>query len=836
MVEGMVRDLRLAVRSLRATPVAAAVTVLSLALAIGANSAIFSITNSLLLRPLPVHEPERLVLLTDASAAPRGRAWSYPVWAQVQQKPAMFAGSAAWSFTRFNLASGGEAQFVEGLWASGSFFRTLGVSTSVGRPFADADDQRGGGPDGPVAVISHAFWQRHFGGAPDIVGRRLVLNAVPFAIVGVAPRGFFGPEVGRAFDVAVPVQTEQLVRGRDSALDSASTNFLTMAARLNRRQTVAAAAAEFQAARTEIREATLGPWDKAVADRYLSTPFTLVPAATGQSNLRRNYERPVQILAAVVALVLLIGCVNVVNLLLARASAIRHELSVRRALGASSARLVRQSFAESVVLAGAGAWFGVLLAGYVAPFLVRQLSTPTNVVFLDVSLDGPVLLFTVVVTVFVAILVGIAPAIRAARVPPTDALVSRGLAVQAHAGVSAWLVAGQVALSVVLVVAAGLFIRSFVSLTSQDLGLRPAGVLVATIDPQRADLEIAERVPTYERARNAVLALPDVADAAVSHVTPVGGGGFTPSIEVSGSRDSRDGAGSQLVPPDRDVFGNLISPRWFATFGTRLVAGRDFTDGDRAGAPRVAIVNESFVRRYLSDGQALGRTITIYARTSRALPAEIVGVAEDAIYTSPHEPPPPTWYLPMAQFEVPGFPFAFARLSVRARTGEPRLLTRSVTAAVQNVNPNLSLTFRPLADQIRTSLTRERLLAQLAGFFGVLAVLLAGLGMYGVAAHAISRRRREIAIRVAVGAAPSRVIRLIVGRLLVLVAVGLVAGAGISLWASRFVGGLIFGLEARDPLAVAGAIIALSVVGTLAGWLPARRAARLDPVVVLRES
>ena len=527
---------------------------------------------------------------------------------------------------------------------------------------------------------------------------------------------------------------------------------------------------------------------------------------------------------------------NVANLLLARAIGRGHELSVRLALGASRSRLARLLLVESLALSTAGATLGVFIAVYCGRFLVRQLSTPTNIVFLDVSIDGPVLGFTLGVTAETTLLFGTAPAIRAARVQPMGALREQGPASigQGRSGLMGWFVVVQVALSVVLVVAAGLFIGSFTSLTNRQLGLQPDQVLVVTVDPQRANVDPTQRIPLYQRLREAVLALPNVTDAAISHLTPVGGGGFTPAVEISGiSRSGQHGL-PQLASANGDVFGNLISPGWFTTFGIRLTAGRDFAQADRSGAPRVAIVNETFARRFLGEGNPIGRTITVYPNSPRAMRAEIVGVAADAIYTSPREPVPPTWYLPVAQFDLPEFPFEWARLSVRAKAGPPELLTKSVATAAFTISPHIALTFRPLADQIRTSLAQERLMAQLSGFLGMLALLLAGLGLYGVTAYAISRRRMEIAVRIALGAAPMRVIALVLGRVWVLVGAGILAGAGISLWGSRFVGGLIYGLAPRDPMTLAGAAVLLCAMGGLAGWLPARRAARMDPVAVLR--
>jgi len=366
LIDDLRRDVALAVRTLRATPLVTAAAILSLALAIGANTAIFSILHGLLLRPLPVHEPEHLVHVTDSVVRDTGetrvRAWGYPAWEQIRQRSHLYQAATAWSFTRFNLASGGETQYVEGIWADGGFFETLGVGAVLGRTFSTVDDQRGGGPDGPVAVISHAYWQRQFGGVAGVIGRSVRLNGVPFTIVGVTPSDFFGVEVGRSFDLIVPLRTEALIRGRDSALDSASTNFLYLLARLKPGQSIEAAIVDLRREQSGIRDASLGPWSKDVADRYLTSPFSLLPAATGYSNLRRNYERPLLIVAVIVALVLLIGCVNVANLLLARAIGRRHELSVRLALGATRTRLARQLLAESLALAAAGAALGIFIA------------------------------------------------------------------------------------------------------------------------------------------------------------------------------------------------------------------------------------------------------------------------------------------------------------------------------------------------------------------------------------------------------------------------------------------------------------------------------------------
>ena len=829
---GLGQDLRLGLRSLGTTPLATSVAILSLALAIGANTAIFSIANSLLLRSLPVHDPGRLVHVTDSVLRDTGetriRAWSNPVWEQIQKRADLFEAATAWSIVRFNLAAaaGGESRPVDGLWADGGFFDTLGVTAIHGRTFSRADDQRGGGPSGPVTVISYGYWQRQFGGALDVIGRSVPLNGVPFTIVGVTPPDFFGLEVGRTFDVIAPLRTEALGSASDSMLDSAASNYLSVVARLKRGQSPDAAAAELRRVQHEIRAATLGPWDKETRDRYLTSRFTVVPAATGYSDLRQNYRAALFIVGVVVALVLLIGCVNVANLLLARASARGHQLSVQVALGASRWRLARQLLAESFLLSTTAAALGAFIAAFGSRFLVDQLSTPTTAVFLDLTIDGRILGFTTGIAVATALLFGTAPALWAARTQPTDVLKEKGRSSPPGKSMAS-LVSLQVALSLVLVVGAGLFIRSFAALAGRDLGFEPERILVAAVYAQRTNVASTERVALYERAREAVLGLPNVASAAISHLTPVGGGGFTPAIEVSTP------AGPKRVDPNGDVFGNVISPGWFGTFGTPLRAGRDFTDADRKGAPRVAIVNETFARTLLGDLSPIGRTLTIYPNTPRALQAQIVGVAADAVYSSPREPAPATWYVPIAQFDVPGFPFASARLSVRGN-GVPALMTKSVEAAIMAVNPQLMLTFRSLSDQVDASLTRERLLAQLAGFFGVVALLLAGLGLYGVTAYVISTRRIEIGIRLALGAAPQGVVSFVLARVAMMVAAGLVVGVIVSLWTASFVSGLLYRLPPRDPATLIAAVGVLFAVGAIAGWIPARRAARIDPGAVLR--
>jgi putative ABC transport system permease protein len=818
--------MRDALRSLRAAPLLSAVAGLSLALGIGANTAIFSILNSLLLRALPVRDPQALVLLRIGE---QQTSWTNPLWEQIRAHAGVFDGAFAWGTTRFDLASSGPSDFVRGIFASGGFFDVLGVPAVVGRTFGPGDDRRGGGPGGPVAVISDEFWRRHFGGARDVVGRTLTLDRVPFTIVGVTGRGFLGPDVGRGFDVAVPIGTEPLIRGSDTALDQRSYWWLSVMARRKPGQTLAQAEAALRGLQPQIRAATMPTdWRPDEIKYYLSDAFGLDPASTGPSYLRDRYQRPLEAMMVVVGLVLLIACANIANLLLARATARRRELSIRLALGASRLRLARQLLAESLLLSGLGAAAGLVLARWGSALLVQQLSTRTSTVVLDLALDWRVLGFTAAAAVGTAVLFGTAPALRAARVEPGEALKEQGRGVVG--GGRLWLgqtlIVLQVALSLVLVVAAGLFVHTFSTLVTRDLGFDPNPVLVVNVDALRTRTQPADRADLYERVRRTVEGLPGVASAAASVVTPVSGSTWMFTVTVP------DGlpvpAGSSTT-----TYVNQITPDWFSTYGTPIVAGRDFDARDRAGAPAVAIVNQTFVRTRIGTGNPIGRRIERPGSpSSQPPPLEIVGVVADAVYRSLRDPAPPTMYVPIAQVKEPS---SAASLSVRAAGGSPAQLTRSITAAIAGVDPDLTLTFRTLTDMVGASLVQERVVALLSGFFGALALLLAGLGLYGVTAYTVSRRRTEMGIRLALGAQPRRVLRLVLRRVALLVAAGVAAGALVSVWAGRFVSTLLYGLTPRDPATLIGAALVLLLVGAAAGWAPARRAARTDPASVLRE-
>ena len=821
-------DFRDAVRGLRATRVVSLVAILSLALGIGANTAIFSIVNALMLRALPVKEPQRLVQLLAGNTR---TSWSNPLWEQVRERDgALFDGAFACSSPRYNLARSGEAEYVNAIMASGGFFDVLGVPAILGRTFTRADDVRGGGTTGPVVVISYGFWQRRFGGAADAIGKPLVLSRVTFTVIGVTPPDFTGVDQGRIYDVAIPIGAEPLMRGAtESALDQRTWWWLRVMARLKPGQTVEQATQALRGVQPQMRDATIPPKQRPQdLARYLKEPFNARPAANGPASLARYYRQPLFTIMAVVGIVLLIACANIANLLLARASARRHELSVRLALGASPGRIARQLIAESLLLSVSGALLGLLFAQWGSQMLVRELSNQSDGTVLNLSPDWRVLVFTAAVAIATALIFGTVPALRATRVEPNEAIKEQGRAIvgEGRFGFGSLLVVAQVALSLVLVVGGGLFMQSFSRLASVRLGFDPDPILIVSVGANRSNVAPEGRPWLYERVRQAVLTVPGVRNAAASVITPVTSSNWDTIIE--------NPPALSLPESERDVYVNAVTPDWFATYGTPILAGRDFTTHDTKTSTRVILVNEKFARKYFAGTSPIGKAVREVRSPGEDSPAlEIIGVVQDAVYLTPRDAVPPTMYQAMLQgrsLNPPG-----VDLAVRAASGSPSALTRSLADTIMRVDPDLTLNVHPFARDIRAVTVQERVVAMLSGFFGALALLLAGLGLYGVMSYAVSRRRTEIGIRMALGAGPAGAVGLVLRRVALLVGAGIAIGSGVSVWAARFVSTLLYDLPPRDPGTLAGAALVLATIGALAGWLPARRAARIDPARVLRE-
>ena len=610
-LDSLRQDVRYGIRFLRRSPGFTAVAILSLALGIGANTAIFSLLDSLLLRSLPVRQADRLVQIAPGHER---RDWTNPLWEQIRDRSDVFAGAGAWSDSRFNLSDGGEARYVNGMFASGGLFRVLGVMPVLGRGIQKADDRPGGGPDGPVAVISYRFWQTQFAGARDVLGRTLTLSGAPFTIVGVSPPGFNGLVAGSRFDVVVPVGASPVLMRRDGVLQQRSFWWLRIIARLKPGQTLASASAALRAVQPAIREATLpGNYRPNERARYLKEPFVLASAARGADSLLRDqYRRPLLTLMAVVGLILFVACVNLANLLLARADTRRHELSVRLALGASRARLMWQLLVESLLLAGGGAALGALFATWGGRLIVSQLPATSGAVYFNLSPDWRVLAFTGVTLVVVALLFGTAPALRATGGQPTDALAERSHQVRAPVRwrLSGSLMVVQMGLCLVLVFGAGLFVRTFASLATRPLGFTPGPVLVASLERPRTDEP--STIPV-EALVEAIRLVPGVRSAAASSLVPLG------RMQWDETLENPDGL--SLPESDRDVWMNAVSPGWFGTLETTFVSGRDFGRQDSASAPPVAIVNQAFAQRYFPGRGVLGESVRFIGAARRAAAA-----------------------------------------------------------------------------------------------------------------------------------------------------------------------------------------------------------------------
>jgi putative ABC transport system permease protein len=812
------QDVRYAVRTLVKSPGLLAAAVLSMGLGIGANTAIFSLVDAVLLRSLPVSRPEELAVL-------EGGSWTNPIWEEVRRHAeGRFAGAFAWSEERLDLSQGGETDPVDALMVSGRFFETLGVQPALGRLLTIDDDRRGGGPDGPTVVISERFWERRFQRDPHVVGRPLAVSGVPFTVVGVVPARFLGPSVGRTFDIAAPIGTIDLVRpgDRESALDGRWTWWLNIMLRRHPGQSIEAATAALRGVQPQIRAGALpadGPPEARAT--FLADPLTLQPASTGLSELRRHYRQPLLALIGIVALVLLVACANVANLLLARAAARRHELSARLALGASHGRLVRQLLTESVVLAVPGALAGLALAVWGARFLLAQLATSGQPVALALPIDWRLLGFLTALTVLTAIGFGLVPAWRTRRLDAAEAMghAAAGRITRRRA-VSGPLVVGQIALSLVLVVAAGLFSRTFSSLATRDLGFRPDDLHVAAIEMGR--IPAGERARIYEELAQAALAVPGVRAAGTSMIGPLSGAGWNTRVQVPG----------QPLLPGREAmsFLNAVTPGWFATYGIRMVAGRDFGPADGKG-PNVGVVNQTFARRFFGAVSPVGRRVLLQGPGGQA-EWEIIGVVEDAAYRGVRETFLATLYQPISASAEPP---PFASLTVRTAPGTALGSTAALTEAIRRVDPTLAVTYQAMRTRLRDQLTEVRTVALLSGFFGALALLLAAIGLYGVTSYGVNERRREIGIRLTLGAGRAAAERFVLGGVARLVAIGVALGVAASLALSPLVRTLLYRLEPRDPLTMTAAAACLAVVGLLAGWLPARRAARIDPAQVLRE-
>jgi predicted permease len=829
LVDSAWRDLRYGARLLRLNPGFAVVAILSLALGVGANTAIFQLLDAVRIRTLPVKDPAELVQVRIADPvggrtgqfSGRTPSLTYPLWEQLRDHQQVFSEAFAWSSPGFDLTTGGEARTAQGLWVSGDFFKGVGVPALLGRTLTAEDDHRGCAA--PPAVLGYGFWQREYGGSPSAIGRSITLDGHPYDIVGVTPASFFGVEVGRTFDVAVPLCAEPFTRGALSALDKKDVWFLGAIGRLKPGVTLEQARAQLAAVSPPIFRATLPVYRAEDAKHYLQFKFGAYPSGTGISALRRQYESPLWLLLATTGLVLVIACANLANLMLARATARERELAVRLAIGASRGRIVRQLLAESLLIAAIGASCGALLAQWLSGFLVSFLTTENNKIFVALTMDWRIFAFTAALAVVTCLIFGLAPAVRATGTAPGAAMKagSRGATdSRERFGVRRALVVAQVALSLVLVVGAMLFVRSLRNLMTLDAGFRQDGILVVNMDLRGAGVPEGRRTAFFADLTARLAALPGVSSAAQATIVPVSGSGWNQNIVIAGRKYTEN------------VNFNEVSSGYFRTMGTPLLAGRDFDDRDRPGPGRSAIVTELFARTFFAGQDPIGQVFQIDEPPDRPQPLlRIVGLVKDTKYTDLREAFTPLVYLSSSQVDKPD-----PVLRVVMRSDAPLAsITSQALSVVGQANSNIIVQFQTMTSMVRESLLRERLMATLSGFFGALAALIATIGLYGVMSYTVARRRNEIGIRMALGADRRDVVRMVMREAGVLLAAGVIVGTMLAVAAARTAAALLFGLRPGDPATLAAAAAGLGTIAMLASYLPALRASRLAPTEALRE-
>jgi len=824
-ITDLLRDLQYAFRNLGRSPGFTAAVLLVLGLGIGANAASFTLIDAVMLRMLPVSHAEQLYLIAHAGQSGVSALSNYPLFEQLRDHNQVFSEVFAFNPNQWKVSLDGNTELVSGQVVTGNYFSTLGVSAILGRTLTVGDDRI---PKGhPVAVISYRYWQRRFAQNPRVLGKTITINLTPFTIIGVTPPEFFGIEVCQSADISVPMSMHPLV-GSGSTLDDRSGWWdLPMLGRLKPGMSVQQARAD---ADVIFRRFLSGPWLAEMSQESRQGSFQRVElrsASNGLSALREEFSKPLKILMAVVGLVLLIACANVANLLLARAKVRRRDMAMRLSLGAARSRLVRQLLTESTLLAALGGGLGLVLAHWGSNLLITFLPQGPIPMVLDVSPDARVLTFCTLMTLLTALLFGLVPAFRTSGVDPGPALKENSQSLTSDRSrfrLGKILIVAQVAMSLLLVIVAGLFVRSLQNLRHVDAGFDREDILLFTIDAYGTTYQGAKLAALQQELLERVRALPGVRSASLSDYSPMGGG--------EGRRISVQG----FVPQSEDdmqISVNFVEPQYFETMGIPLVMGRDFRVQDAQGAPKVAIVTQSMARHYFQDENPLGRRLEL-PRSEMSGICEIIGVVKDAKFDSLRTEGARTVYIPYLQVEPrPSMTFA---LRTQSRPVDlAATVRRKVLAVAKEV---LIRDIKTLEVQVDESLAQERMVASLASFFGLLSLLLASVGLYGVMAYSVTCRTNEIGIRVALGAQPGEVSWMILRETLVLILVGVAVGVCTALAATRLasslISGLLFGLKATDPTTTVLATLLMAAVAAFAGYLPARRASHVDPMVALR--
>jgi predicted permease len=819
-IDRVSQDLRHSARAVRSSRGISIVLVASVALGIGANTAMFTLLYSLLMRPLPVHDPGSLYGVTLGQPCAcgwveRDDALNYALWSELRREQRVFAGLFAYSPKTLDLSSGREVRLISGAYASADMWSVLGVTPLAGRTFTAADES--GGAASAVVVIGETLWESEYGRQLDVLGRPLVIGGRPFTIIGVVPRPFFGMYVGDRVEVYLPLEASPLLES-ENPLEYGRWWWLTVVGRLQPGMEPAAAQQQLTALAPLAMQRTLpAEFPQQQIPVYLRQQFELAPAGTGLSEMRAGLTRPLLIASGLLGTLLLLACVNIATLQLSRGLTRQREFALRVALGASPARLGTQVFLENLLTAAAGAALGIVLALPLAALLASLYSTDLAPLDVDLRPDGSVLLFAVAVMMTTAVLFGSAPALQAMRTNAHGTLKAVR-ATTAGSSLRQWLLALQVALAVVLTTGALLFGTTLRNLASEAGRFRPANVLVLQIDTRRTGMTADERVAFYGATLERLATLPEAASVAASYVIPLDGSTW--------QRDVRVGVAGATAAAH--VYVHVVTPSFFETYNTPVVEGRALLPSDSRGAPPVALVNRAFVHQVLGGAPFTGVRVT---GSDGARPdAEIVGVVADAKYRNLRAAVPPTIYMALAQDSAP--PVSIA-LALRARGAGPEA-AEAIRRTMASLDSDVAYLMRPFDSYIANSIVKERAMAVVATLFGALAILLACAGVYGLAAYSVTQRRAEIGLRMVLGAGAGRVVGQVFGRMGLVVLGGIVLGAIGAAWTSRLAEAVLFDVSAGSLWIHVSAAALLLVAAAVAILGPSVSAARVDPLQALR--
>ncbi len=818
------QDIRYAARKLARSPAFAITAVLILALGIGANAAIFQLLDAVRLRSLPVVDPQSLALIHIDREGGFGitkdpSSLSYAVWQEIERRQQGFSGVFAWADADIKIGAGTGKSPTHSVWVSGDTFSTLGVVPARGRLFTSSDDRPGCGIGG--AVISDNFWRTHFGRSDSVIGATVILDDRPTEILGVTPPRFSGIEVGRSFDIALPFCSLTSYHPSAQALARRDYSFLNVMGRLKPGWTLTQASAALHNMSPGIFAATEPEGYAAEAQRfYLGFRLRAYPAANGISTLRESYDSALWLLLGITVLVLILACANLAGLMLVRAAGRQAEMAVRLAIGASRLSLLRQLFVEAALLALAGAAVGMTMAKVLLRALVAFLESGKSSVYLDTSLDWRMLGFLALVTTLTCVVFGLIPGLRASQAAPAEAIKWRGqtgCAGRRHSIFQKALVAGQIAISVVLLAGAVCFVRSLASLATLDTGFDSHGLIVASVDFSHIAMPQQQDEPYLESLVASLQALPEVRAAAAATHVPLDGSSWSLGVHVN-----RMEGFSKYT---------WVTPDYFPTMGMRILAGRDFSPQDTAASLPVAIVNQTFVRQFLSGRDAIGQIVQTRAEPNYpATRYQIVGVVNDAKYGSLKEEIPPQAFAPESQFTASG---PWGTVFIRGRQS-PTAVLPAVRDRLLQISPQIHTDFSLVQTAVSDALVQESLMAALSGFFGILAVLLASIGLYGLISYMVARRTSEIGIRLALGASRGTITRQVIREAAVLACLGLLPGMVASVFAIQSARSLLFGLSSSGWTSFLVAGVLLLAVAIVASWFPARRAASVDPMRTLR--